>query len=281
LSRKLKVRSGHGTGNLGGLLGGLGRLALWLAVALLLVRGAGAVLAAPSTSSPDLRISSPDEGQALDAFAVRFARVYLADPTATALRPLLAPGASIAASGRPAPTPLALAQAVVVGSAAHSGGESVLTVACEMADGSVRYLAVPLRQDRAGRVAALGLPAAVPAPAPSPLEAERLPPVAGPEAGEIAALVDRFLPIYVAATSAAEYSYLLAPGAAVAPLGGEFTVLGTPSVRQRGEGEGPRREVVATVRLQASDGAVYPLAYRLDLIRRERWYVAAIEGELR
>jgi hypothetical protein len=55
-----------------------------------------------------------------------------------------------------------------------------------------------------------------------------------------------------------------------------------PNVREpEGEG-GPDRTVIASVRAsdEASD-VTYFLSYRLKLVRRERWYVSAVEGALR
>lgn len=257
------------------------RLAIWLAVGLLLVRGAKAVMASSAVSEESPPLITSGDDRATDAFAIRFARLYLADPSAAALGSMLAPGSSLGGGGAPAPRPLALEQVTVASSREVVAGRSIVTVACELAGGEVRYLAIPLLQDARGRVAALGLPGLVPGPRPSPLEAERTEPLAGPEAEDIAALVERFLPSFITAQSAAEYGYLLAPSAWIAPLGGSFIPLGTPTVRQFGGGEGPYRRVLATMRLRGTDGGVYPVSYRLDLVRRERWYVAALEGESR
>jgi hypothetical protein len=280
MSRKLKVRSAGGEDSLRALLRTVGRLGLWAAVALLLYRGAAAVLAAPDTGAGLLRPAAPSDGKALDAFALRFARVYLEDPRPAALRALLAAGASVPAGALAPGSPAALLQTAVVAAREVGDRESVLTVACELRGGGAIYLEIPLLRDRAGRVAALGLPAAVPPPHASGAAVDAARPPAGPEGEEIAALVEHFLPAYLSARNAAEYSYLVAPGAWVPPLAGGYAPIGAPSVRQLGDGEGPRRRILATIRLRDRDGRVYPFAYRLDLVRRERWYVAGIEGAL-
>jgi hypothetical protein len=113
------------------------------------------------------------------------------------------------------------------------------------------------------------------------VDAARVQPLAGAEAGAIEALVVRFLPAYLSATSAGQLSYLLAPGVEVAPLGGALSVVGAPSISQLGSGEGPTREVLASVKVTEEGGGVYPATYRLRLVRHERWYVAAVEGAAR
>ena len=127
-------------------------------------------------------------------------------------------------------------------------------------------------------MAALGAPSLVAVPAAAGVDVERLQPLAGTEAGAIEALIARFLPAYLSATSSGELSYLLAPGVEVAPLGGALSVVGAPSISQLGAGEGPTREVLASVKVTEEGGGVYPATYRLRLVRHERWYVAAVEG---
>jgi hypothetical protein len=75
---------------------------------------------------------------------------------------------------------------------------------------------------------------------------------------------------------------MLAPGAAVTPLGGALAPLGTPgSVSQLGEGEGSSRTVLVSGRFRDPvSGATYPLAYRLQVVSHGRWYVRSVEGAL-
>ena len=55
------------------------------------------------------------------------------------------------------------------------------------------------------------------------------------------------------------------------PPGGGFELVAVGSVKQLGGGEGARRTAIATARVRdAATGAVYPLAYRLQLLRRDR-----------
>jgi hypothetical protein len=258
-------------------LRGFGRAALWTALGLLLLRG---VLVAPSDTAPVAHREAEGVDPASAAFAVRFARTYLSDPSAAALSPFLAEGVRVSGGTSPHGEARAVAQAEVSDSEELGGGRSVLTVAAELRDARVLYLAVPIVRDKAGEVAALGAPYPVAAPGRAGAETERPQPLAGTEAAAIAELAEKFLPEYVSARESASLSYLLAPGAAVVPLGGAVVLDGITGVTQLGSGEGPSRTVLVAARLSdPQSGATYPVGYRLDVIESGgRWYVARIEG---
>jgi hypothetical protein len=263
----------------GSLLRALGRAALWTVLGLLFLRGTADALRPPA-AVPPARGSSFQAQQASDAFAVRFARTYLAEPSPEALLPFLAAGAKVG-QGRPPSAGAGVAQAEVVASRPLGGGRAVVTVACELRDARTLFLAVPIVRSRADEVAALGAPSIVAAPAVAGVEASRPQPLAGSEAGVIEALVGKFLPAYLSSSEASELTYLLAPGAAVAPLAGELEPLDERVAGQLGSGEGSRRTVIASARVSdPASGAVYPLAYRLQLVKRGRWYVSGVEGAL-
>jgi len=154
-----------------------------------------------------------------------------------------------------------------------------VTVSCELRDARALYLAVPIVRFRAGEVAALGAPSIVAVPAVAGADPERPQPLSGPDAPAIASLVGKFLPAYLAAGKESGLSYFLAPGAEVIPLGGSLEPLGAPRASQLGPGEGARRTVIAAARVrEPAGGATYPLAYRLEVVKRGRWYVSAVEG---
>jgi Conjugative transposon protein TcpC len=272
----VRVRSS----SVGSLLRGVGRAALWTAVALLLVRGVVSVLSAPAPQSAT-RPNAVGAEEATNAFAVRFARTYLSEPTPEALNPFLAEGARIG-RGRPAPVVgIEVAQAEVVRGRELGGGLVVVTVACELRDARTLYLAVPIARSGAGEVAALGAPSIVAVPAVAGVEASRPQPLVGPDGAAIESLVAKFLPVYLSATEESELSYLLAPGAAVIPLAGSLELLGAAASGQIGSGVGPRRTVIASARVRdPASGATYPLAYRLELVKRSRWYVEGVQGAL-
>ena len=116
-------------------------------------------------------------------------------------------------------------------------------------------------------MAALGVPAIVAATGGVGDGDERPRPLAGPDAGAIAELVAKFLPDYLSASGPGDLSYLLARAPVVKPPGGGFELVAVAAVKQLGCGEGARRAVIATARVRdAASGAVYPLAYRLELV---------------
>lgn len=270
-----EIARGRLTG--GGLPRLAGRVAIWVAIGLLLVRGAGAILAPEAQSAPRERAGAPAPSPAAGALAVGFARAFLSDPRPRALAPFLAEGAQVGGGGQSPGRPR-VAQAEVSATHDLGGGRAVLTVACELRDARTLYLAVPISRSSAGEVAVQGAPWIVAAPSTAGVAAERPRPIAGPGASAIATLVEKFVPAYVSARAPGDISYLLAPGASVTPLGGSLELLSLRPAAQLGDGEGARRTVLAAGRFRDASGAVYPLAYRLELIRRDRWYVEGVAG---
>jgi Conjugative transposon protein TcpC len=271
-------QGGENGRTVGGALRAAGRVALWALVALLLIEGVSSVLAPPSHQ----RDAGVDRSEASDpttsAFATSFARVYLSGASPQELSPLLAPGVDVPSfSG----TGIGVEQAEVAGIEDLGAGEAIVTVACATGDARILYLAVPIVRASAGEVAAQGVPALVAGPAGVGEPVEAPGPLAGPDAGKIADLARRFLPVYLSAPGA-ELAYFLAPGARVTPPGGGLEVTDVPSVKQLGSAEGQRRTVVAGVRvLDSLSRASFGLAYRLEVTRSGgRWYVERVEGAL-
>jgi len=246
-------------------------------LALLLVRG---VLVEPAGEVPT---PPPDAASGTDqktsSFAVGFARAYLSNPGGEALAPFLAEGVRIG-SGRPPQGVGLVAQAEVSETEELGGGRAILTVACELRDSRTLYLAVPIVRSEAGEVAALGAPSIVADPGGAGIDSEERPqPLSGPDSGAIEALAAKFLSAYIASSEAADLAYFLTAGTEVQPLGGAFDLAAISGIEQLGSGEGARREVLVAARLaDPGSGATYPVVYRLELVRRDRWYVRAIEG---
>jgi hypothetical protein len=258
----------------------VGRVLLWTVLVLLLYRGAVSVALDKGEPRGPVRRA---EGGAVqfapfDAFAVHFARAYIADSSRANLAELLANGASIPAGGGPTPQGQHVAQATVAAIERTSSGTVTVTVACELQSGEVLNLAVPIARDSAGGVAAVGAPAFVAAPGKGRTEAERSQPIPGADAEAISQLATRFVETYLSGTSAADLEYLTPPGSQLAPLGG-LEPTGPIAVGQLGDEMGRSRTVLARVTVRTANGAVYPLGYRLRLDKRDRWYVTSIEGE--
>jgi hypothetical protein len=154
----------------------------------------------------------------------------------------------------------------------------LITVASQLESGRTLYLTVPLARDAQGGVDVVALPAltapppqgSAPAPSPEPLT--------GADADEIRTLVERFLAAYVSGQDAGGLAYLVAPGAVIAAMPGGLTLSAVERVGQLRQGM-RRRLVEADVEVRDRvSGASYPLAYRLELEHRDRWYVAGVQG---
>jgi hypothetical protein len=154
-------------------------------------------------------------------------------------------------------------------------------VACELAGAANRllYLAVPLARDPSGWLSVSGLPSFVPPPPMGQAQAEEAQRLAGPGSAQIRRLAQRFLAAYLS-RGAGELSYLVAPGARLTPLGLGLRLIRVAGVGEAGSGSEPGRQtVLVRARVQeAASSATYPVTYRLQLVRRERWYVGAVEG---
>jgi hypothetical protein len=256
-----------------------GRLAIWFAVGLLLVRGGAGLFAAPEKAEV-VRAATDPSDEAVAATAERFARLYLEEPAPKALRPYLAAGATIGAGRPPSADGAEVAQADVVDTSDIGDGRVVVTVSCELRDARTLYLTVPIARHGSGEAAVLGAPSIVAMPAPAGADPERPRPIAGSEAGAISELVAKFIPAYLSSGDSRELSYLLAPGAEVVPLGGQIELVSIGKVEQLGAGEGAGRDLLVSARVREPvGGATYPLGYRLEVRRRAgRWYVSAVEG---
>jgi hypothetical protein len=259
---------------------------LWGCLALIAVRGVGDILTGPEPID-DSRFGATGEasrfpdGQAR-AFAVRFAQAFLS-PAGAGERPagFLAEGLSDRATVVPSSRGLGagVAWASVARDVPLGGSRALVTVAAFLDDGRVRHLTVPVARDGAGRLVVFDLPSFTAPPARGVVPAVEPVPLDGPGAGAVADLAERFVRAYVSGAGAGRLAYLLAPGVTVAPLGEGLSVVGVDEVGQAGDSDGPRRTVLvaATVRDETT-GATYPTRYRLEVVRRDRWYVAAVQG---
>ncbi len=251
----------------------VGRVALWALVALLFLRGIGAVIAPPDETNP--AASQAADRQVEDrvaAFAVYFARSYFADPRGVVRQGHPTSSADSTGSGP------GVAQAEVVDAKPAASGVSVVTVACELTTGQVKNLAIPIR-DEAGQVTVLGAPYLVAGPSSPVFEPERGAPLSGPDAEEISKLVTRFLGAYASTSRPADLVYFVAPGSEVTPVSG-FTLIGEPDLAQLDDEE-TTRTVAARVRFEdQATGTTYPLRYRLELVKRKRWFVVDVQGVL-
>jgi hypothetical protein len=277
------------------LLATVGRLLLWATVALVLARGIGDVLGAqrPSAAAPVRpvaeRVPWPDD--AARALAVEFAAGYLThgpaeDPAVYARR--LSELASPALAHELAPhlderaPSQAVRAATVERAIAVDRRHALVTVAVTTATGrgmSLRRVTVPVASDGAGGVVVYDLPSFAPAPARAPAGPTQGEPLLGAERTAIADVLERFLRAYLAGDTEG-LTYLVPPGTLLAAAaGGRLELLELGSIAATGPTARGERVVLANlVARDPKSRVTYALRYRVRLVRRDRWYVADVNG---
>jgi hypothetical protein len=272
-----------------------GRLVLWLAVGLVLVRGVGATLepVRDERRPPAVRAVAvpawPDD--AARALAVEFATAYLThtpgeDPDLAARRLGALASADMAGELAPQFDHNAPAQEVRSATVARAltldKRHALITVAATLAIGGelrTRWLTVPVARDQAGGVVVDELPSFAAAPARAVTAAGEDEPLMGADRGPIENVLTRFLSGYLAGDSGG-LAYLVAPGTRIAAAAGRLKLLSLTSVLSAGPARGGSRLVLVTAHARdVGSGALYMLRYRIALVRRDRWYVARLNQE--
>jgi hypothetical protein len=261
-------------------------LALWACVALVFVRGLGAILsssqATPRPASSHSTLPSFPDGDAR-AFASAFASAYLTVSPgngaqhARAVDSFLASGLSDQAAVvvPPRGPGVSVAQAMVAREVSLGDSRALLTVAALMSDGRTVYLTVPVARDGDGGLVVDDLPS-LSAPPPHGAAVAQVPAaLTAADSGAISDVASRFLRAYLEGADAGTLAYFLAPGARVASMSPGLRVVSVGEIaREPGAG---RVSVAVQVRDERSR-ATYALRYRLALIERDRWYVEAVAG---
>ena len=259
-----------------GLLRTAGRVALWALVALIFIRGIASITAEPRDHAPapaPTREAFPS--QEARALAVRFARAYLSGRSSELRRFLAASMPRDLVVDIPRGS--AVATIGVVTETALSSDRALITVACELGERRIaRYLSVSVARDPAGGLAVYALPAFVAGPRPARIEVEEPAPLARAEAAAIRTLVERFLAAYVSGDD--DLTYLAAPGVGIGPLASGLRLADVDAVGQLRATASRRTVLVEATLRDAAAGTRYGVAYRLELVRRERWYVARVAG---
>jgi hypothetical protein len=139
-----------------------------------------------------------------------------------------------------------------------------------------RYLTVPVARDSRGGLVVSDLPSFAAPPGRAVLESAPVQPLNGVEQGEVEDVLSRFFRAYLAG-DARELEYFVPAGVRMGALGERHELVELVSVSQAAPAAGDERAVVATVRARdVASGVVYPLRYRVRLVRGDRWYVAAV-----
>lgn len=266
-----------------------GRAVLWAFVVLVFSRGLAELMRGPTPAQAPAgpaRSASASPDTEVQAFAVAFVRTYLSlSPGRERLRerrlaPFFAPGVAEQAIVRgPYHGPESLVEQATVAREVTLGASRVLvTVAASMSDGRTIYLSVPVARDQHGGLAVFDLPsfAAAP-PRPGQTAAEELVPLTGGATEEIGDVVGRFMEAYLAGSDSKSLAYYLVPTARVRSIGGGLSLASVQEIAQRPTA--PDGELVVTARVRdAISRTVFPQRYRLTVVKRDRWYVAAVAG---
>ena len=258
-----------------------GRVALWIAVGIVLIRGVGSIVSEPAATTGSAAVEAggfPDDEAR--AFAVRFASAYL-DPPPGGLAGYLADGLSDSAAVTPPRGPGAkVAWATVAREASLGDSRALVTVAVLTDAGTSCYVTVPVARDERGGLVVSALPSFSPPPPRAALRGEDVEPLTGPGSEAVGDLAERFLRTYLSGGDSDALAYLLAPGAAVAPMPGGLAVVSFDRADQNAAtATARRRTVLASVTVRDREtGAVYPLGYRLEVVKHDRWHVAEIAG---
>jgi Conjugative transposon protein TcpC len=269
-------------------------VALWSVVALLLLRGAADLLAVepsdPATPAPRAAaVTWPDDEAR--AFAVEFARAYLSwspqQPVGYErglqgfVSPELAPSLIPELADRGPDQ--AVRAATVARTATVDADRALVTVAATV-DGervATQFLTVPVARDGHGGLIVYDLPSFAPPPARAEVSVPEVEPLAGADRAAIEDVLTRFFREYLAG-AADELAYLVPAGVRIGALGEPHRLAGLVSIAQLGAPDRDGRDVLATVRARdEATGTVYPLRYRVRLVRRDRWYVAAVNKATR
>jgi hypothetical protein len=267
----------------------LGRSVLWLAVLVVAVRGvAGILVAQPQATSTRHAASAPAwPDDAARAFAAEFAASYLrVDPDAgaegsrAALAELAAPEIVDRLVGQLDVD--AVRQQVLsvnpAGSTRLDHERALITVAARISGKQPRSvrLTIPVARGAGGGLVVYDLPSLAPAPARAAVTPPEGVPILGAERTAIGDVLTRFLRAYVSGDRAG-LTYLIPAGTRIAASAGGFELLDLGSLTTVGRTSGPARLVLATVHVRdRTSRAAYTLRYRVRLVRRDRWYVAAI-----
>jgi Conjugative transposon protein TcpC len=253
---------------------------LWVCVALVFVRGLADIASGPDGTRVGSRWTRQALGDEARAFAVAFARSYLTVPQPAELERFFADGLRDRASAIVSPhSPgVQVTQATVAREVSLGSSRALFTVAALTSDGHLSYLAVPVAMDGRGGLAVDDLPAFAAPPRRGSVAVQAPAVLSGAEEDAIGGLVRRFLSAYLDGEPDGAFGYLLAPGAQIAPMASGLRLLAVDELAEE-QGAAGRRVVVATVRVRASHArAIYTQRYRLTVVRRDRWYVAAVAG---
>jgi hypothetical protein len=275
----------------GELLSRIGRALLWLAVAAVLLRGVAGI-AATEPSATGERVVRPGPvwpDEAARAFAVEFAAAYLTvdpkdgpAPARVALAELAAPEVvdALVPTLDGDASRQEVVSATVAGAVGLDGRRALITVTARVKGERSRtvHLTVPVARDAHGALVVYDLPSLAPAPERADARPSAGAPILGDERAAIGDVLTRFLRAYVSGDRAG-LAYLVPAGTRIAATSGGFELLDLGSLTALGAATGRDRLVLATAEVRDRvSRAVMALRFRVRLVRRDRWYVAEVNG---
>jgi hypothetical protein len=262
---------------------------LWAVVVVLLLRGLAGVFARPEPTR-SVRVMRPavtawpdDEAR---AFAADFARAYLTfsprdtDAELRAVEAFVSP--ALSDSSLPELGAESGAQTVTAVTVARTSSidpqHALITVAVTVGAGT-RYLTVPLARDDRGGLVVDELPSFSAPPRRATLKPTSVEPISGSEQSALTEVASRFLRAYLAG-DASGLAYLVPAGVRIAaPAPRSYELVDVVALAQGMAPAARVRELLVAVRVrELPDGALLTQRYRLRLVRRDRWYVADVNG---
>lgn len=267
------------------------RIVVWLVLVWVVARGVLDIVA-PTQHAPVAPAAVVQTGSSeVDAFAAAFAREYLTltparpDTYALRLEPFLAPGldknAGVQIPARSAAQTAGVA--IVVRRERIDRARSLVTIAVEVSGKApgMRYLTVPVYRDRSGALAVYDYPAiAAPSPRAQTVPEVAVEPLPEGEQGAIDKLLERFFTAYLNGDGA-ELAFVTPVGVRIQPPDQHLELMQIDSVSQLAAPT-RRDQLSGVVRLRATDpasGVSLLLAYRVELSKNDRWYVASIHQD--
>jgi len=270
----------------------LGRAALWLTVGVVLLRGLETLSREQQTLAPRAARGVPMAAwpdDAARAFAVEFTAAYFTHSrsdapgaNATALEAFASPElvAQLVpqfAAGAPSEV---VQSAVVTGAVRLDDRHALVSVAATVAGpgNRRRVVTVPIARDGRGGLVVDDLPSFGSVPARALINAPDVEPVLGSERSAVIGVLTPFLRAYLAGDTAG-LAYLVPPGTRIEAAAGRWELIDLTSVGAiRPRSGGSLVVLVAVAARDTQTRASYALRYRVRLVRRDRWYVADLNG---
>jgi len=268
----------------------LGRVALWLVLAVIGIRGVAAIAAGPQRPEHPVITAAAAAGwpdESARAFAADFARAYLTwSPQhpgyhQLAVKPFVSDsvpddaGLQIPDHG----SNQTVNQVIPADGKRIAADRALITVAATVSNRTIttRYLTVPIARDAHGGLAVYDLPSFAPPPAAAAAAGEDSQSLDGRDGAEINDVLQRFLTAYLGGRTA-DLAYFLPPGDHLQALAQHYQLSELQNVTQVTDAGGAKRTVlaVATVR-DPESGARFDLRFRIELAHRDRWYVQRID----